>query len=188
MSTINSRFDNQHAYSVSDGWDTVDKEMVHILGETSRDGTRWREISSYYQEQHVIENLQIFFFFYGIFHLVFSGHSWLWVTKVVEGQMTIIQDHVTQEPQGPWANCNHRATVTWRTPKQSCFQLPAAYPIDGKESASNTADSFPGAGRSFGEGNGNPLQYSCLGNPMDGEAWWGMQVHGDAKSQTQLSN
>ena len=63
MSTINSRFDNQHAYSEADGWDTLDKEMVHILGETSRDGTRWREISSYYQEQHVIENLQIGFFF-----------------------------------------------------------------------------------------------------------------------------
>ena len=37
----------------------------------------------------------------------------------------------------------------------------------------NTGDkgSFPGLGRSPGEGNGNPLQYSCLGNPMDREAW-----------------
>ena len=32
--------------------------------------------------------------------------------------------------------------------------------------------SIPGYGRSPGEGNGNPLQYSCLENPMDGEAWW----------------
>ena len=32
-------------------------------------------------------------------------------------------------------------------------------------------DSIPGLGRSPGEGNGNPLQYSCLGNPMDGRAW-----------------
>ena len=39
----------------------------------------------------------------------------------------------------------------------------------------------------FGEGNGNPLQYSCLENPMDGEAWWAA-VHGVAKSQTRLSN
>ena len=31
--------------------------------------------------------------------------------------------------------------------------------------------SIPGSGRSSGEGNGNPLQYSCLENPMDGEAW-----------------
>ena len=42
-----------------------------------------------------------------------------------------------------------------------------------KESASNAGDpsSIPGSGRSPGEGNGNPLQYSCLENPMDGEAW-----------------
>ena len=39
----------------------------------------------------------------------------------------------------------------------------------------------------FGEGNGNPLQYSCLENPMDGGAWWAA-VHGVSKSQTWLSN
>ena len=40
---------------------------------------------------------------------------------------------------------------------------------------------------SLGEGNGNPLQYSCLENPMDGGAWWA-KVHGITKSQTRLSN
>ena len=45
--------------------------------------------------------------------------------------------------------------------------------------------SIPGSGRSPGEGNGNPLQYSCLGNPMDRGAWQAM-VHGILKSQTQL--
>ena len=39
----------------------------------------------------------------------------------------------------------------------------------------------------FGGGNGNPLQYSCLENPMDGGAWWAV-VHDVAKSQTQLSD
>ena len=39
----------------------------------------------------------------------------------------------------------------------------------------------------FGEGNGNPLQYSCLENPMDGGAWWAA-VHGVAKSRTRLSD
>ena len=39
----------------------------------------------------------------------------------------------------------------------------------------------------FGEGNGNPLQYSCLENPIDAEAWWAT-VHGVSKSQTQLSD
>ena len=38
-----------------------------------------------------------------------------------------------------------------------------------------------------GEGNGNPLQYSCLENPMDGGAWWAV-VHGVTKSQTRLSD
>ena len=39
----------------------------------------------------------------------------------------------------------------------------------------------------IGEGNGSPLQYSCLENPMDGGAWWAT-VHGVAKSQTRLSD
>ena len=48
--------------------------------------------------------------------------------------------------------------------------------------------SIPGSGRSPGEGNGNPLQYSCLENPMDGGAWWAT-VHGVTKSRrTRLSN
>ena len=60
---------------------------------------------------------------------------------------------------------------------------------EGKASAYNAGDlgSVPGWGRSPGEGNGNPLQYYYLENPMDGEAWWAT-VHGVAKSQTQLSN
>ena len=43
-----------------------------------------------------------------------------------------------------------------------------------KASACNAGDpgSIPGLGRSPGEGNGNPLQYSCLGNPMDTGDWW----------------
>ena len=39
----------------------------------------------------------------------------------------------------------------------------------------------------FGEGNGTPIQYSCLENPMDGGAWWAA-VHGVARSQTRLSD
>ena len=59
----------------------------------------------------------------------------------------------------------------------------------GKESTYNAGDpcSIPGSGRSPGEGNGNPLQYSGLENPMDRGAWWAT-VHGVAKSQTELSN
>ena len=47
--------------------------------------------------------------------------------------------------------------------------------------------SIPGSGRSSGEGNGNPLQYSCLGNPMDRCAWW-VTEHRVAKSWTRLSD
>ena len=47
------------------------------------------------------------------------------------------------------------------------------------------ADSTPGS--SPGEGNSNPLQYCCLGNPMDRGAWW-VIVHGVTKSRTQLSS
>ena len=56
-----------------------------------------------------------------------------------------------------------------------------------KTSACNVGDlgSIPGWGRSPGEGNGNPLQYSCLENPMEGGAWWAT-VHRVAKSQTRL--
>ena len=46
---------------------------------------------------------------------------------------------------------------------------------------------IPGSGRAPGEGNGTPLQYSCLEDPMDEGAWWAT-VHGVAKSQTRLSD
>ena len=54
-----------------------------------------------------------------------------------------------------------------------------------KASACNAGDLglIPGLGRSSGEGNGNPLQYSCLGNPMDGGAGWAA-VHGVTESDT----
>ena len=60
---------------------------------------------------------------------------------------------------------------------------------DSKASARSVGDlgSIPGLGRSPGEGNGNPLQYSCLENSMGGGAWWAI-VHGVAKSRTQLSD
>ena len=56
-----------------------------------------------------------------------------------------------------------------------------------KVSACNAGhlSSIPGSGRSPGEGNGNPLQYSCLENPMDGGAWW-TTVPGATKSRTRL--
>ena len=74
---------------------------------------------------------------------------------------------------------------------QSCVRYPFGTCPGGSEvkvSACNAEDlgSIPGSRRSPGKGNGNPLQYSCLENPLDG-AWWAT-VHRVAKSRTWLSN
>ena len=72
-----------------------------------------------------------------------------------------------------------------------CLEWPFPFPswdfrflwwLSGKESACNAGDlgSIPGLGKSPGEGSGNPLQYSCLGNPMSRGAWQAT-VHGAAK-------
>ena len=60
---------------------------------------------------------------------------------------------------------------------------------DRKESACSAGDlgTIPGLGRSPGEGNGYPLQYSCQENSVDRGAWWAT-VHGVTKSRTQLSD
>ena len=83
-----------------------------------------------------------------------------------------------------------------------CSQEPFPYTLDTfiygfpggsavKNPPANAGDagdmvSIPGLGRSPGEGNGNPLHYSCLGNPKDRGAWWAT-IHGVAKTQTGLS-
>ena len=61
--------------------------------------------------------------------------------------------------------------------------------LSGKESTCNAGDSgsIPELGRSLGEGIGNPLQYSCLGNPMDRGAWW-VIVHGVSKESDIFSD
>ena len=73
-------------------------------------------------------------------------------------------------------------------PLQSCepiiyIRFPGG--SDGKESPYNTGDTglIPGLGGSSGEGNGNPLQCSCMGKPMD-KGPWQATVRGVAKSQT----
>ena len=60
---------------------------------------------------------------------------------------------------------------------------------DGKESVCSVRDLglIPGPRRSPGEGNGNPLQYSCLENPMDRVAWW-VTVYVNTKSRSRLSS
>ena len=73
------------------------------------------------------------------------------------------------------------------SPLEYTLGFPAGSEV--KASACNAGDpgSIPGSGRSSGEGNGNPLQYSCLENPMDRGAWYPI-VHGVPKSRTQWSS
>ena len=75
-----------------------------------------------------------------------------------------------------------------------CHTYGLPWQINGKESTcqcrcgfDGDVGSIPGLGRSLREGNGNPVQYACLGNPMDRGAWRAT-VHKVAKSQTQLNN
>ena len=68
-----------------------------------------------------------------------------------------------------------------------CLVLP--WWLSGKNPPANPGDlgSIPGLARFPGEGNSNPLQHSCLGNPMDRVVWWAT-VHGVSKNQMQLNN
>ena len=74
-------------------------------------------------------------------------------------------------------------------PRESISKERLPRRLRGKESVCQAEDAglVLGSGRSAGEGNGNSLQDSCLGNPMDREAWWAT-VHGVSKNQKQLSN
>ena len=69
-----------------------------------------------------------------------------------------------------------------------CFMgFPGDTVVKNPPTNAANAGSISGSGRSPGEGNGNPLQDSCLENPTDRGAWW-PTVHGVAKSWTRLSD
>ena len=97
----------------------------------------------------------------------------------------------TGEPGGLPSMGSHRVRHDWSDLAAAAAGFCQGFPggSDGKESACNARDLglIPGSGRSPGEGNGYPLQYSCLGNPMDKGAWQAT-VHGVAKSLTQFSD
>ena len=78
---------------------------------------------------------------------------------------------------------SHITRISLKTTTILLLSVPGG--SDANASACNAGDlgSVPESGRSPGEGNGNPLQYSCLENPMDRGAWWAI-VHGVAKSRT----
>ena len=94
-----------------------------------------------------------------------------------------------QNNQNSWRNTENEEQSQRYHTLISTLQSYSDSDSDGKEFACNVGDlgSIPGSRRSSGEGNGNPLQQSCLENPMDRGAWWAT-VHGLAKSRTQLSD
>ena len=88
----------------------------------------------------------------------------------------------------------HPAT---KSKHRSCLQMgyspvgvkgfPGGSGVKNPPASAGDVGSIPRSGRSPGEGNGNPLQYSYLGNPVDRGAWWAT-VHGVVKSRTRLSD
>ena len=82
-------------------------------------------------------------------------------------------------------SCSTKVVQDWATKHSTAQHISFPDDANGKESISRFGS--PELGRSPGEGNGNPLKYSCLGNPIDRGAWWAT-VHRGAKSWTWLSN
>ena len=85
-----------------------------------------------------------------------------------------------------WKVCekNWKRIESWNSETCTVKGFPGG--SDSKESTCNAdLGSISGSGRSPGGGHGNPLQYSCLENPMDSAAWWDI-VHRNIKSQTQF--
>ena len=99
----------------------------------------------------------------------------------------------TAEPGGLPSMGSHRVGHDWSDLAAAALML-RGFPggLDSKEPTCDAghirdASSIPGSGRSPGEENSNPLQYSCLENPMDRGAWQAT-IYGVTKSRTRLSN
>ena len=117
-----------------------------------------------------------------------QGHAVIWIIPTEEQWVRETKHEGGCAVQFHW----HHTKFTYRqSPSEKVagrIVVPSGHfpgGSDGKAPAYNAGDpdSIPGSGRSPGEGNGNPLQYSCLENPMDGGSWWAT-VHGVAKSRT----
>ena len=87
----------------------------------------------------------------------------MWIPATFQNQLFVLHTHTHKQGTA--------ATMYQKLPFVTALCFPAG--SDGKASACNAGDpgSIPGSGRSPGEGNGNPLQYSCLENPVDRGSW-----------------
>ena len=117
----------------------------------------------------------------------FKAHWWFWQNSVPCYKNKCLSFHFSCPPIFP-------PSSSWSQVQRiflAHILINMGFPdgSDGKESACNVGRPMfhPGLARSLGEWNGNPLQHSCLENPMDRGAWR-FRVHRVAESQTQLSN
>ena len=85
----------------------------------------------------------------------------------------------------PWGHKESDTAKQLTLSPRTSEEAPVVEKLPANAGDVRNASSIPGSERSPGEGNDNPLQYSCLGNPMDRGAWWSV-VHGVTNSQTGL--
>ena len=100
------------------------------------------------------------------------GHDWMCPTFT-------FHFHALEEEMATYSSA-----LAWRIPRTAG---PRGLPSMGSHRVGHNWSDLAAAVLNFEEGNGTPLQYSCLKNPVDGGAWWAA-VHGVAKSQTRLSD
>ena len=139
-----------------------------LTGKDPDAGTDWGQEEKRMTEDEMVE-----------WHHRINGHGFGWTLGVGDRQGGLVCC-------SPWG-CKELDTTGWSNWTEVNMGSPGG--SDGKESAYNAGDpaSIPGWGRSPGKGNGIPLQYSCLENPIDGGAWWAT-VHEVAKCRTWLSD
>ena len=96
----------------------------------------------------------------------------------------IIWSHVEEHTALPKSSCVQQPKKSLNPILLGFYRLGFPGGSEAKVSACNAGDldSILGSGRAPGEGTGNPLQYSCLENPMDGEAWWAYNPWGCKES------
>ena len=95
-------------------------------------------------------------------------------TEIKNGQQHIYIDRYIDQTPKHW---------TFESSCQWTVGFPGGSEVENLPANAGDTGSVPGSGRSAGEGNGNLIQYSCLGDPMDRGAWQA-EVHGATKHQT----